>query len=253
METETPIWKYTAVAAVVIVACFFIGYFILGPSAARPTNEAGADGADSSATVTISDAPPGQVRPRPAQPTVQVEERTEEIEAEKRRKEEEARKQEEKRAEERRKEREEEKRRRQEEDERKEAEGTREDAGAATEPAEQRPDEPEREPQSQPNESAPIPPANDAGETPRPRETSSRPSTELHRVRVGSFENRDNAQNLARELNGRGYATYMEPEQVSGKTVYRIQVGAFRDEKQAREKQQELRANGYEATIATSR
>jgi cell division protein FtsN len=54
-------------------------------------------------------------------------------------------------------------------------------------------------------------------------------------VRVGSFDSRADAQSLALELNGRGYATRTEPAQVGRKTVYRVQVGAYRDERHARD------------------
>jgi N-acetylmuramoyl-L-alanine amidase len=77
-------------------------------------------------------------------------------------------------------------------------------------------------------------------------------SANLYRVRVGTFENRANAQSLAAELNGRGYATHMEPEQVDGKTRYHVQVGAYRDEKRAREIQSELKVNGYDSTLSAS-
>ncbi len=79
------------------------------------------------------------------------------------------------------------------------------------------------------------------------------PGGALYKVRVGSFESRSNADNLAVEPNGRGYPTFTKSEQVNGRTVYHVQVGAYEDEKQARERQRELQANGYDSTLSTGR
>jgi len=74
----------------------------------------------------------------------------------------------------------------------------------------------------------------------------------LYRVRVGAFANRDNAQNLAAELNGRGYSTTIIKEGGDDNPLYRLQVGAYRDKKTADNTLKELKANGYDAVISRS-
>ena len=236
IEPETPVIKYAAVAVGVIIVCFLLGYFVLGPSA-RPPGTVVADGGPEVIVQPTTIPAPPTVRPRPPAPSVQVEERTEEVEA-RRKKEEERRKAEEEKR--RAREKEEEEKRRQEEKERREAEAKEREEGGG--------------------DSATGPDAGTPGETTGSAEQpggteapgSETPAVPVYRVRVGPYDSRSGAQDLAVELNGRGYATYTVLEQANGKTVYFVQVGAHRDEATARELQKELKANGYDASVSLS-
>jgi cell division protein FtsN len=201
--------------------------------------------------------PPPVVEPR-STTVVQVEERTDEIEAE-RRLDEERRKAEKeaekKRRDEEKKKRDDAKKKRDDEEKRRddEAAADRDDPDAASEapnaaapgdaPGPQNPP-PDTEPTRPSPEPKPLPPA------PEPEPSA---SSVLHRVRVGTFEKRDNAQALATELSGRGFQAVTSPAQVNGKTVYHVQVGAFRNETEARNQQKALERNGYDTTLSSSR
>lgn len=263
MEPETPVWKFTAIAVAFIVVCFFIGYYVLGPTA-RPSGEQVAQAeADIPQNAPSSNGPPARLRP--VSPQVQVEERTEELEARRRKEEEAKRKADEEEKEQREKEREADRPTTGNDADAQTTTGTplgdatTSDAPSSTDPGVNATGIPANP--AVPEETTPaiIERPQAPGETTRPadppRTDPPKPvptaSAGLHRVRVGPFDSRTNAQNLAIELNGRGYPTYTEPEQMNGKTVYHVQVGAYKEEKQARETQRELKTNGYEATVSS--
>ena len=83
MQRETPVLTWTAAAVGVILVCFCLGYFVLGPSA-RP----------GSATIEAveSPGPTPLASPPPAASSVIVEERTDEVEAKRKKAEEAAKK-----------------------------------------------------------------------------------------------------------------------------------------------------------------
>lgn len=288
MEPETPVIKYAAIAVLVIIVCFGLGYFVLGPSAR------------SSSDVRVVEAPPVVVNdPRPVateasggDAPVVVEERTAQKEAEERAAEEKRKKDEAERRERAKANRE--KRRREAEERKQQADA--QNAATATSTtgeddgdprpveAEELPkergeppivapgEEPAAAPESTPrpgrsetprvSRPAPEPPAPAAPEPapagspsvtpePSPPSRSSQNNDRWYRVRVGgNFDSRTQAQNLAMELNGKGYATVIAPTRVKGKTVYRVQVNASRSERFAQEKASELRANGYDPTVS---
>lgn len=282
METETPVWKWTAAAVAVIVVCFLLGYFVLGRSAIQQTNssvqvaEATGDALTGPGTA-IAARPSTRGGSGAGGDVVLVTEKTAEIEARRKKAEEEKRKKEE----------EEKKRREEQKDDADEPNAT---AASPSPMSAARPD-----PDDLPDATAPLveaPGAGDASTAPEPAVESAPPApvaprttnpapaavvttpptttaratppapsgddsaagsgggSTLYRVRVGTFSNRENAQNLATELIGRGYTASTLPQQIGGKTIYHLQVGAFRDEKRAREIQKELKANGYDSTIA---
>ena len=90
--------------------------------------------------------------------------------------------------------------------------------------------------------------------SPRPEATEpddSAPSGDpgsLYRVRVkNSFGSHDDADQLASELKGRGFAATVMP---TGKGKFQVQIGAYKDKKRAEEKQKELEKNNYDTHIS---
>ena len=97
-----------------------------------------------------------------------------------------------------------------------------------------------------------IPAPNDEGDettSPAPPTEETPPSTDsLYRVRVkNAFSSHDDADQLASELKGRGFAATVMP---SGKGKFQVQIGAYKDKKRAEEKQKELEKNNYETHVS---
>ena len=70
----------------------------------------------------------------------------------------------------------------------------------------------------------------------------------LYRVRVkNSFSSHDDADQLASELKGRGFPASVMP---AGKGRFQVQIGAYKDRKGAEAKQKELAKNNYDTHIA---
>ncbi|HVK04738.1 MAG TPA: SPOR domain-containing protein [Armatimonadaceae bacterium] len=287
MQSDSSVMKWAAGVLLVIVVCFCLGYFVLGPSSRfGQRTAASVNGGDGATVIERS------VLPSPGS-GIEVKDRTSEIEAARRKAEEERKK----RAEEEKKKREEEEEKRKREEEEREnalpsptasatpdpddlpvtaspsppAVGPDEEGepAAARPPRTAGPDTPVTAPNSVPVAApAPMPSPLPPRETPPPAPPATRPGNStppaaapptagappagpLFRVRVGTFAERENAQNLATELNGRGYQASIQSDRgANGKTVYRLQVGAYRDEKNAREIVAELKANGYDATLS---
>jgi cell division septation protein DedD len=63
----------------------------------------------------------------------------------------------------------------------------------------------------------------------------------VYTVQVGAFSTEKNAQNLAKEIRGKGYQTYV----VKGKTLYKVQVGEFKNYQEAQNISQKLKELGY--------
>lgn len=254
MDSETPVLKWTAAAVGVIVACFCLGYYVLGPSARGGGQEAGT-------------AKSGEPTPKPtALAVAQIEERTEQVEAKRRAEEEKKRKDEEerKRKEEEKKKAEEEKKKLEEEKKLLEAspspspspDGTptptpTPETPPATSEGNEKPPTPEGQPEQPKATPTPTPtPAPTPTPTPKPTPTPERRSDDLHRVRVGGrFDSREKAAALAAELAGRGFPASVIAEKRGDKTVFRVQAGAYRDRSKAEEKEKELSSNGYSVSI----
>ena len=274
MEPETPVLKYAFVAVLVIVVCFGIGYFVLG-SSVQPAQETQI--VEAPPPIVVSEPQPSVgATVRPTGASVQVEEQTDALEKKEQKEAEEAKKKAEE--EQRKKDEEEAKRRR----EREEKEANQQEVAppkergddSSDDGAKNAPETPRSVPAPPKERGSPVTvtpreePATPEPTRPRPAPDPPAPSTtpsnaepesgtpvssaKLYRVRVGSFESRTNAQDLAVELNGRGYATRTEPIQVNGKTIYHVQVGAYREERNARDIARELKANGYDTIIAAS-
>ncbi|MEW5867549.1 MAG: SPOR domain-containing protein [Bacillota bacterium] len=70
------------------------------------------------------------------------------------------------------------------------------------------------------------------------------PGLTLHRVQVGGFDGRVEAENLARELTQAGY-----PGFVTSSAPYRVQVGAFAEKANAEKLASELEKKGYTVVV----
>jgi cell division protein FtsN len=254
MDSDTPVLKWTAAIIGVVVACFSLGYFFLGPKAGGPSN--GVQVTEETAN-SVRAAMRSTPSPTPSASGVIVQERTEEIEAKRRRQEEEAKKKEEEEA-----------KKKAAEEERKKAE---EEAKLLAQTATPTPaPSPSPDASAAPDNGTPdgittVPSPAEASEggsggartesappaeasVPKPSPTKA-PAAALYRVRVGTFPTRDAAKNLAAELTGRGYATAVVTEGSGDRATYRVQVGAFRNQKKAQDTQAELKANGYDSTV----
>jgi cell division septation protein DedD len=69
----------------------------------------------------------------------------------------------------------------------------------------------------------------------------------VYTVQVGAFSKEISAQNLAKEIRGKGYQTYV----VKGKTLYKVQVGEFKTSEEAKVISEKLKKLGYEIWITT--
>jgi len=69
----------------------------------------------------------------------------------------------------------------------------------------------------------------------------------LYTVQVGAFSKEEGAQNLAKEIRGKGYQTYV----IKGKTLYKVQVGGFETSDETKEISEKLKKLGYEIWVTT--
>lgn len=234
MDSETPLLKYIAAAVGIVIVCFCLGYFVLGPKAPPPGRRAPAATPQPQATADafrVTAAPP---------PPLSVLETTAQREAARKKAEEAARKK-----------AEEEQLRKAEEDARKAAEVADGGTEITLENVEPTPD-PNATPtvaEGSGEGGAPPTVSETTGEAKDPVKSSdlAREGSALFRVRVGaSFGTRDGAESLAKELRGRGYSALVIADR-PGK--FHVQSGAFKDRKGAESLQGELKANGYDAAI----
>jgi len=69
----------------------------------------------------------------------------------------------------------------------------------------------------------------------------------LYTVQVGAFSKEEGAQNLAKEIRGKGYQAYV----IKGKTLYKVQVGEFKTSNEAKAISEKLKKLGYEIWVTT--
>ena len=69
----------------------------------------------------------------------------------------------------------------------------------------------------------------------------------MYTVQVGAFSKEEGAQNLAKEIRGKGYQTYV----IKGKTLYKVQVGEFKTSDEAKAISENLKKLGYEIWVTT--
>jgi N-acetylmuramoyl-L-alanine amidase len=71
------------------------------------------------------------------------------------------------------------------------------------------------------------------------------PITGMYKVQVGAFKAKENADNLRKELIGRGYSTFVYLDQ----GLYKVQAGAFLEKENADRFASQLRRQGYSTFI----
>jgi N-acetylmuramoyl-L-alanine amidase len=76
----------------------------------------------------------------------------------------------------------------------------------------------------------------------KPQQTS---NDVVHRIQVGAFESFDNAEQLAKNLNNKGFESFIYEEN----NLYIVQAGAFKDFDNAEELANKLKAKGFEVYI----
>jgi cell division septation protein DedD len=69
----------------------------------------------------------------------------------------------------------------------------------------------------------------------------------VYTVQVGAFSKEEGAQNLAKEIRGKGYQTYV----IKGKTLYKVQVGEFKTSDEAEAISEKLKKLDYEIWVTT--
>jgi len=69
----------------------------------------------------------------------------------------------------------------------------------------------------------------------------------VYTVQVGAFSKEKSAQDLAKEIRGKGYQTYV----IKGKTLYKVQVGEFKTSNEAKAISEKLKKLGYEIWITS--
>ena len=83
--------------------------------------------------------------------------------------------------------------------------------------------------------------------------TSTSSGSRIFRVRVGTFSDRANAENLAADLRRQGFAAEASPVLVEGQTLYRVQVGEYKTRDDAQEVADKLIKSGHAPIITTER
>lgn len=79
-------------------------------------------------------------------------------------------------------------------------------------------------------------------------------STSRHRaagwaVQLGSFARRENATRLAKELQEKGFSSYLEPLNSGGRTLHRVRVGPVGQREAAAKLASRLAASGYRGQV----
>jgi DedD protein len=226
MDSETPIVRYIAGAVGVVLVCFCVGYFLLGPrpGSATPVVSEASPSPEPSTLVVRGPAPKLTVlETTPSKPPQLTTERRDTV-------------------------------------------PSRVEATPAPKPSPQteatpapvnegrKPrrdgDEPLKLPapkaDEKPADDEEVQPADPADDTTKPTDGGG-PDT-VYRVRVkDSFGSHDDADQLASELKGRGFSATVMP---AGKGKFEVQIGAYKDKKRAEEKQKELEKNSYKTRIA---
>jgi DedD protein len=93
--------------------------------------------------------------------------------------------------------------------------------------------------------SAPAPEAR--AET--PRAASANPARGSFVVQLGSFGSKENAERLVRDMNAKGFTTFIAPITTNGRELYRVRVGPTRDRASAEALAVELKRVGQSGSI----
>ena len=71
----------------------------------------------------------------------------------------------------------------------------------------------------------------------------------LHRIQVGAFSTKENAEKFAKELENKEILSYINTKEVQGKTLYRVQSGSFKNKENAIRELERLKSKGLEVFI----
>ena len=72
---------------------------------------------------------------------------------------------------------------------------------------------------------------------------------DYYTVQVGSFANRNNAENLIVKLKSEGFPAYMEESVFEGKSTFRVKIGKFSKLSDAKEMEDKLAQKGYPTKV----
>jgi len=99
-------------------------------------------------------------------------------------------------------------------------------------------------PMPSPAAATPAPPV----ETPHAAATSE-PARGNFVVQLGSFGSKENAERLVREMNAKGFTTFIAPITTNGRELYRVRVGPTRDRASAEALATQLKRVGQSGSI----
>ena len=68
-------------------------------------------------------------------------------------------------------------------------------------------------------------------------------------VQLGSFGSKENAERLVRDMNAKGFTTFIAPISTNGRELYRVRVGPTRDRASAEELAARLKRIGQSGSI----
>ena len=129
------------------------------------------------------------------------------------------------------------------------------EAAEADEVAEPEP-EPVAEVQSAAAEEAPAEavaseeqPTDTAPEVAQPAVADSPSTTGMWAVQLGSFSNKENAENLAASLRKQGYAAFLSQLQASSGPLHRVRIGPQKDRESAEEMAERLQRVGHKGQV----
>ena len=82
-----------------------------------------------------------------------------------------------------------------------------------------------------------------------PRAATANPVPGSFVVQLGSFGSKENAERLVRDMNAKGFTTFIAPITTNGRELYRVRVGPTRDRASAEALATELKRVGQSGSI----
>ena len=98
-----------------------------------------------------------------------------------------------------------------------------------------------------PDEPAPVEPGPEPAS--EPPASAPQSATGMWAVQLGSFSNRANAERLASELRGKGYAAFLSQLSSSGGPLHRVRIGPQKDRASAESMAARLAADGHRGQV----
>lgn len=96
---------------------------------------------------------------------------------------------------------------------------------------------------------APVVAPREAPRQPKEASTAAPAGNGRFVVQLGSFGSRDNAERLVREMNAKGFATFIAPITTNGRELYRVRVGPTKDRGSAEALATQLKRMGQSGSI----